>query len=182
MKTIVCYQGDDTYKKYMEDPIRYTKRYWCSSYHQPDYMIKMVVKVPDVYYNGWRTRTEVTYLVDVNKDKLNNLFWNFKRITRSGNYLGFRNGPVPTVSNWSKGGHWRKYGCKIDQRLSPMQEHKANISLTELEKEFNIKIKARDTRKFTVKTLATDWDDCRYYGNHKRTAGWKRSRKKKQYM
>ncbi len=123
----------------------------------------------------------ITYIYDqLNARKLQ---WKYAsdRIVSDKNYLGFRNGPMPGIHHYG-GGWWHKY--KGDHNVSPKTEYTSNITTLEysdeLYEEYGIQIKIKNSRTTWMKYIIYGWGEIHCRDSKGR--GWKRSRKKKQWM
>ena len=103
-----------------------------------------------------------------------------ERLLSNPNYLGFRNGPIPHISNY-RGGNWDRYGRK--NKNFSIGEHRSNItdleSLNDMLYDYNFIITYNRGRASWVR------DDMSWYAERNQYSGirgWKRTRKSRQWM
>jgi len=123
----------------------------------------------------------VEYIFNKQKYKDWCFFGKTERLLSDPNYLGFRNGPIPGISNYKKR-CWQKYLGNHNE--SPKGEYLYDISTFEfsdnLSKDYGLRIKIRRRRSFFVKYNTWEYDSYHEYTSYGR--GWKKTRKKKQWM
>lgn len=141
--------------------------------YEKSYVSSVVVKEGTEY--AWRNVTY--YYENPVKRAWHSVYQRGAYLARDPNYKGFRNGYVPGTKCHSYGGGWRKYGCKTQDRASLLRDWKESYNAKEYGEDLELKIKCRKLSE--AKYLVIDWDDP-YRG--KRTKGWKRTRKAKQWM
>lgn len=104
-----------------------------------------------------------------------------KRVLNDPNYLGYRNGPMPGITNYG-GSWWHPYKGKHNQ--SAKTEYCSNIAHKDVSKdllsEYGISLKIRSKRAAHAKFDTMDWDG--YHRGANKGKGWKRTRKNRQWM